>query len=231
MEPQRWVRLEDPVRLVVMLDEHADLARLDRIAEKLRRLRDLDRQFSVFGSDSHQYRLGPPLSERALAQCEERLGLQLPTAYRLFVTRIGEEGAGPYYGLFPLDGSDPEDITEPDQLRKPFRWAQAFNPYDWEDPCRQEDVWCDEEEYVDEETVPQIILSVPGALYICHYGCAIRFFLIVKGQCLGEVWRDSQADDAGVMPECGPDGRHLGFLDWYEKWLDEGIGSKQPSGH
>lgn len=53
----------------------------------------------------------------------------------------------------------------------------------------------------------------------------IRFFLIVKGQCLGEVWRDSQADDAGIMPECGEDGRRLGFLDWYEKWLDEGIGS------
>ena len=96
--------------------------------------RELAIRISLFGSDSHEYRLGPPLSERGLAECEERLGVQVPTEYRLFVTRIGHGGAGPYYGLFSLDGEDSEDITEPDQIRKPFRWTQAFNPYDWEDP-------------------------------------------------------------------------------------------------
>jgi len=194
-------------------------ARLDRISEKLRRLRNADRGFSVFGSNSHGYRLGPPLSERALSDYEARLGVQLPTEYRLFVTRIGHGGAGPHYGLFPLDGQDPEDITDLARLRKPFRWIQGFNPYDWKDPCGQEDVWCDDD--VEEGERRQVILSVPGALYICHYGCAIRLFLIVNGQCLGDVWRDSQADDAGIMPECGSDGRHMGFLDWYEKWLDD----------
>jgi hypothetical protein len=73
-------------------------------------------------------------------------------------------------------------------------------------------------EEVDEEEPPQIILEVPGALYIRNYGCAIRFFLIVTGQCLGEVWRDSQADDAGIAPECSRDGSHFTLLDWYENW-------------
>ncbi len=199
------------------------IARVDRIGEKLGRLRDTDRGFSLFGSDSHEYRLRPPLTGSALSDCEGRLGVQLPSEYRLFVTRIGHGGAGPYYGLFPLDDQDREDITDLDLIRKPFRWAEAFNPYDWEDPCSQEDGWCDED--ADEGEQRQVILGVPGALYICHYGCAVRFFLIVKGQCLGEVWRDSQADYAGIIPECGENGRHLGFLDWYEKWLDEGIGS------
>jgi hypothetical protein len=78
-----------------------------------------------------------------------------------------------------------------------------------------EDVWCDED--VEEGERREVILRVPGALYVCHYGCAIRFFLIVKvkGKCVGEV-RDSQTDDRGIMPECSVDGRHLGFLDWYE---------------
>jgi hypothetical protein len=40
------------------------------------------------------------------------------------------------------------------------------------------------------------------------------------------VWRDSQANDEGTMPECGQDGQHFGFFDWYEKWLDERIRSK-----
>jgi hypothetical protein len=35
------------------------------------------------------------------------------------------------------------------------------------------------------------------------------------------VWRDCQADAAGIVPESGSDSRQLGFLDWYEKWLDD----------
>jgi hypothetical protein len=117
------------------------IARLDRLREKLGRLRDKDRAFSVFGSNAHGYRLRPPLSGRALSECEERLGVQLPAEYRLFVSRIGHGGAGPYYGLFSLDDKDPEDMTDLDLIRKPFRWREAFNPYHWDDPCSQEDVW------------------------------------------------------------------------------------------
>ena len=73
---------------------------------------------------------------------------------------------------------------------------------------------------------PQIVLNVPGALYLCHFGCAIRFFLVVNGQSIGEVWRDSQADEAGILPERRQDGRHLGFLNWYENWLNEAINSQ-----
>jgi len=195
------------------------IAQLDRIAEKLNHLREADRAFSVFGSDSHGYLLGPKLTEHNLLAVEQQLGIDLPKEYRLFLARLGEGGAGPYYGLFTLDG-DSEDITNPDCIRKPFRWLEACNPYEWEDPCSQEDVWCDDAE---EDENPQIILNVPGALYICHYGCAIRFFLVVNGQCVGEVWKDSQADDGGILPECGNDGRHRGFLDWYESWLNEAI--------
>jgi hypothetical protein len=130
---------------------------------------------------------------------------------------IGHGGAGPFYGLFPLDGSDAEDITVLEQIRKPFRWTERFNPAKWDNPCIQEDVWCDEGEN------PQVFLNVPGALYICNYGCALRFFLVVSGLSLGEVWMDRQADDEGLLPICGEDGRSLGFLEWYERWLDEGL--------
>jgi hypothetical protein len=180
------------------------ISRADRIAGKLSRLSGADQSFSVFGSISHQYCLAPTLPIRAVQEYEEQLGVQLPVEYRLFVTRIGRGGAGPYYGLFSLNGQDPEDITDFDQIRRPFLWTQ-------------------------------VILSVPGALYICHYGYAIRFFLIVNGTCFGEIvngtcfgeeWRDSQADDRGIMPDCDSNGRHLGFFDWYENWLDSGIAAQ-----
>jgi hypothetical protein len=200
------------------------ISRADRIAGKLSRLSGADQSFSVFGSISHQYRLAPTLPIRAVQEYEEQRGVQLPAEYRLFVTRIGRGGAGPYYGLFSLNGRDPEDITDFDRIRRPFLWTQAFNPYNWEDACSRKGVWCDDD--CEEGERPQVILSVPGALYICHYGCAIRFFLIVNGTCFGEVWRDSQADDRGIMPECDSNGRHLCFFDWYENWLDSGIAAR-----
>ena len=81
--------------------------RLVRITKKLASLRQSDRTFAIFGSDSHRYQLNPPLSAEALLDCEKGLGVQLPTEYRLFVTTVGHGGAGPYYGLFPLDDQDP----------------------------------------------------------------------------------------------------------------------------
>ncbi|MGJ5816343.1 SMI1/KNR4 family protein [Paludibaculum fermentans] len=217
-------------------EENAALAaRLARIQSKLDQLRAADPALTLFGSDTHEYHLQPALPPEAVSEWEKHLGVQLPDEYRLFVTLIGDGGAGPYYGLISLDGPDPEDLTQPELTRKPFRWTEAFNPYDWEDPCSQEDVWCDDEEDWPDEMLEadpdgrgeeaaqpprQIILGVPGALYICHCGCGIRFILVVNGQCRGEVWRDAQNDDAGLRPECDDRGRHLGFLDWYEQWLD-----------
>jgi hypothetical protein len=202
----------------------SDIAgRLARLRNKVARLRELDTACALFGATAHGYRLGTVLEEAELVRFERRLGVNLPTEYRQFLTEVGHGGAGPYYGLFPLDGSDSEHITEPEQIRKPFRWTEGLNPAEWDDPCAQEDVWCDED--VDEGEDPQVILKVPGALYICNYGCALRFFLVVNGLSLGEVWMDRQADDEGLHPVCGKDGRRLGFLDWYEGWLDEGISS------
>lgn len=158
---------------------------LGRIRDKLKSLRELDRACALFGASSHRYGLGPALTDVEVAQFERRLGVNLPTEYRHFVMEIGHGGAGPFYGLFPLDGSDPEDITVLEQLGKAFRWTERFNPAEWDNPCSQEDVWCDED--VDEGENPQVILNVPGALYICTYGCALRFFLVVRGLSLGEV--------------------------------------------
>jgi hypothetical protein len=62
---------------------------LTRIAGKLNQLRHADRTLSIFGSRSHRYRLGPTLSVSALAEYEERLGVQLPIEYWLFLIRIG----------------------------------------------------------------------------------------------------------------------------------------------
>lgn len=202
-----------------MGDENA--ATIERIKAKLADLRQLDSACKLFGSSSHRYRLGPPLTASELAVCEKELGTGLPSEYRDFVTQVGHGGAGPFYSLFQLSGNDPENITDPDQIRKPFRWTDATIPMQWQNPETEDDVWIESDVTAGES--PDVWLMVPGVLYLCHYGCGIRLFLIVNGPQSDEVWMDRQADNKGIIPERGEDGSKLRFLDWYERWLDEGI--------
>ncbi|GAA0897563.1 hypothetical protein GCM10009557_72350 [Virgisporangium ochraceum] len=86
--------------------------RLARVAGKLDRARELDGPV-MFGADSHHFWLGPPLPEDAVADFERAHAVPLPADYRAFLTRLGHggpggsPGAGPYYGLEPLDGPAP----------------------------------------------------------------------------------------------------------------------------
>lgn len=196
-------------------------ATIERIKAKLADLRQLDPACELFGSSSHRYSLGRPLTASELSDCEKELGVPLPFEYRDFLMQVGHGGAGPFYGLFQLNDSDPENITDLDQIKKPFRWNDATNPMQWENSEKEDGVLIYGEENADE--IFPVYLIVPGVLYICNYGCAFRFFLVVNGPHSGEVWMDRQAEEKGIIPECGEDGSRLHFLQWYEKWLDQGI--------
>lgn len=63
---------------------------------------------AVFGSDQHQWALNEPLSEKAIADFERGLSIRLPNEYRSFITGVGNGGAGPFYGVFPLGMVDDE---------------------------------------------------------------------------------------------------------------------------
>jgi len=78
----------------------------------LGRLRAADRSFRVFGSKLHRYRLGPPLSEGDLLTFEAANRIRLPDAYRQFLSKVGHDGAGPFYGLEPL-GTFDHDLSQP----------------------------------------------------------------------------------------------------------------------
>lgn len=56
-----------------------------------------------FGARHHGYRVGPPLAAARLDAIEAALEVRLPDDYRDHVTVLSDGGAGPYYGLMPLD--------------------------------------------------------------------------------------------------------------------------------
>ena len=134
------------------------------LADMLRRLQDADPGFRVFGSKKHRYQLGEPLPERELAAFERAAGVRLPEDYRRFLSVVGNGGAGPYYGLEPLDmfGRD---------LSRPFPFVTATDTLSDEELDRLSDGD-----------------AYPGVLEFCHQGCAIYSYLVVNGPTYGTIW-------------------------------------------
>ena len=99
----------------------------------------------------------------------------LPSEYRDFVMKIGHGGAGPFYGLFELNGSDPENITDLEQIKKPFRWTDATNPMQGQNAETEDGILIDSD-------------GKAGEAYRCDYSfrepCSspsVNYYLVIDG--------------------------------------------------
>lgn len=198
---------------------------LNAISDRLELLRGADPRRRTFGADAHEYRLRPPATEGEVAAFEAEHRIRLPGEYRDFLTKLGNGGAGPCYGLFSLRifGDDPDPSQQEGMigdLARPFPHESAWNAgadY-WDaapDPNVDEDAWqAWREEYWSSHLID-------GALPICHEGCGYFALLIITGADRGRIWRDGRASDAGIMPVAGPGGVPITFGSWYAHWFDE----------
>ena len=144
-----------------MEEETNDIAELGNL---LQRLRATDASFRVFGSTQHRYSFGPTLSERELAAFESTNRIRLPNDYRRFLALVGNGGAGPFYGLAPLNAYGHD-------LSRPFPFTTATTEFD-EELRRLADCY---DEY-------------PGILEVCHQGSGIFSYLVVNGPTYGTIW-------------------------------------------
>jgi hypothetical protein len=205
----------------------------------LRLLYELDRkdpERQLFGARAHEYQLFAPLREPGIAEFEERHQLSLPEDYRFFITEVGNGGAGPYYGLF--------QFGEQDDGYDFCKWEQGFLVGDLSQPFPHEDDWNLPESFWRQRPDPGPEISLEeedrlmeawdkeleekywhprimnGAIPICHLGCALRHWLVIKGTQRGIVWCDYRVDDKGLHPFRGPDRKPMTFSDWYMYWLN-----------
>lgn len=158
----------------------------------------------VLGADQHEFILSPPLPESAVAEFEEQHEIALPSEYRLFVTELGDGGAGPGYRLPRLDESCGPDCR-PGHLARPSPYLPGPRyPDDWE--RRHEDPPGPDRTFL------------PGTLKIASHGCTLATRLIVTGPARGRLLNLDY--DGPVGPYVVED---VGFLAWYERWLDEAL--------
>jgi hypothetical protein len=210
------------------------LATLDatRVAECLRRLATA--KTDIFGANGHHFLLNSPLAESDVLAFEQRHNIRLPAGYRHFLIAIGNGGAGPYHGLFPLGMMDDmgnklkqwrEDDGFVGLLSEPFSLTDEWN--DVQGMPSDELFETDERTY--EKQLDQFdkryfdSALVNGAIPICHEGCALRIWLVLTGEQAGRIWRDGRADHAGLKPVQLADGSAATFSLWYGEWLEDAL--------
>lgn len=203
---------------------------IELIREKLERCRNAIKRPNVFGADSHEFKLNPPLHESDIVQFESEHRIRLPEDYRLFLSEIGNGGAGPYYGVFKLgemdDGFKHKRWKVNDgfvgDLSKPFPNSDTWNDLPlFPDEQDDEDAYAAELDAFDETYWDT--RNVNGAIPICHQGCAYRNWLIIVGPEAGNVWEDLRVDHKGLMPVESKRGHRAGFLEWYNDWLTDAV--------
>ena len=180
----------------------ADHVRLGRIAGKLAAARAKPVPPKAFGAGQHGFKLETPLPEAAVAEFEERHEVALPAPYRLFVTELGDGGAGPGYHLSKLSAACDMGCLSGHLVRpSPYLPGPRY-PEDWEQRH--------------EEPPGPDRTFLPGTLTIAHHGCSLVTQLVVTGPARGRLLNlDCGASTGPYVVE------DADFLAWYERWLDE----------
>jgi hypothetical protein len=198
---------------------------VDEVRQKVEKLRAMDQELRLFAADHHRYEFNPPLAEIDLLGFEERNRISLPKDYRDFVLNVGNGGAGPYYGIYPLLPDNvhhgmseeyPIDVSVPFPHSKDWNegWERA---YDWETGQSPDDSL--DTEYFDSG-------HITGTLCICDYGCGNFFLLAVNGSEKGNIWVDGRLAYSGIFRGGFEDGereRAITFSEWYLNWLDRSL--------
>jgi len=218
---------------VVSGDECAILAVMEEfsipaVKAAISRLREI--QSKAFGFEAHGFRMNPVLAESEAAAFEQDHKIVIPSDYRRFVTELGNGGAGPFYGVFPLGFMDDnfnlrlwqENDSNVGTLSKPFSFRAEWNDRsDYPDAELQKR---DAKEY--DRRIERFegrywsSELMNGAFPICHEGCALRVWLVVTGEQAGKLWEDRRSEYAGLRPVRLADGSDATFSGWYKEWLD-----------
>jgi hypothetical protein len=189
--------------------------RIRALGEKLARLKELDVERAIFGvapswGFGHGYKMNPVMTPVLVRAFELRHRIKLPADYRAFLQQMGNGGAGPYYGLLPIEQGLPEDLAGlgKDFLATPFPHQEPYEvQLGHDDPKEANRILTEYESNA----------LIAGSLRLAHQGFGYYDILVISGPMQGTMWTDARTGELGITP------LGVGFTDWYEGWLDRSL--------
>lgn len=176
---------------------------IDLYRRRVAALRSLDPDCQVFGALKHRWAFAEPASDAVIAEFERAHGVSLPTSYRAYLQRLGNGGAGPYYGVEPLApwraaGFSRVTATLTTSDGQTFSASTGERPEvptsDPGRPCPLEGEW----KLGDE--LPAKGNLFDGCVFLSEIGCGYQALLVLHGPEAGKVYEDYTAGDGSIRP-------------------------------
>ena len=82
-------------------DEHAQY-----IKDIIKDVENRDKKYEIFGAERHKYKLNETVSLEWVREFEQKYHVELPEEYVFFITKVGNGGVSPFYGIVPLSMDD-----------------------------------------------------------------------------------------------------------------------------
>lgn len=184
-------------------------AQLERIVWKLKMATRRDDARKEFGANRHGYQMNEPLEFEAIARFEAKTGIALPNEFSEFLQVVGNGGAGPYYGIAPLD---------PDRIAGPLKQECLLSPGMTQEEWGAMIAFLDDPSIKPEERRRLQQELYGGMLGIGSMGWTFEMMLVLNGPYRGRV---VYVDRSYQIPFFTYEAN---FLEWYERWVDEIIG-------
>lgn len=185
---------------------------LDRIKNKLEKAMRKDTAFLVFGASSHKYRVDEKLTAKELADWQAKNQVTLPEPYTQFLTKVGNGGAGPYYGIYSIEKAT--SYTDRNALTTKCVLRPRMTKEEWN---HLTEPLINDEDISDLEYDAARDRVMGGMLCIGTQGCEYDMYLVLEGQHSGKIVFTSDFYPDHPFFFIYEDN----FLDWYERWLDE----------
>lgn len=192
-------------------DEHADYIRA-----LIGKTADRDKNHEVFGAGSHKYHLNETVSPEWVREFEKRYQVELPEEYVFFLTKVGNGGAGPYYGIVPLSFDNKyENLSKPSIYDAGYlqfrRECVAFSE-------KYDETLLEEKDNALYEKYDDICERwEDGVLNINTQGCTYDTLLVVNGYRKGEIVYIDWNLELGYPPVL----TQMTFLEWYQGFFEE----------
>ncbi|MBS5166073.1 MAG: SMI1/KNR4 family protein [Butyricicoccus sp.] len=172
-----------------------------------------DPERKVFGADTHQYELNPVLSLEEVQAYQEKYHVVLPSEYVFLITQVGNGGAGPYYGIYPLDLKR----SRHENMGVPFitshltqqQWTGKLMPISRENEDLDD---CPDDLY---EQIESEVLQ--GVYPVSTQGCSYETMVAAQGDEENRVFYV----DMDWNYENKPYDTKMTFLKWYEDFFLE----------
>lgn len=185
-------------------DEHAKYIKklIEKVANK-------DKNYKIFGADSHKYLLNETVSLEQIRAFEAKYQVELPEEYVFFITKVGNGGAGPFYGIDPLC-LDEEYEKHYQKLSKPTNYNDDYLQF-----CKK-CLALSEKEKLDEDDI-NFGDCLDGVLNINTQGCTFDTLLVLNGSRKGELvyidWNLELYNPPRLI--------NMTFLEWYQGFFEE----------